>query len=161
MIEGFDAFKKNIKKVVVGAGIVAASIMPKGEANAAGLFGNKDKNSNKTEQATDKKESNHEKTTNLSDTIIGGVKYPFAEEYRTDKDSYRMVTYGESMDQMMSIKKAMSNARAEILAQIGSNEASISGLKVLNQKTFLKDGKYITIIAVEVLKDNVIVSSKS
>lgn len=158
-MEKFDAFKKNLKKVVIGAGIVAASVVP--DKVSAGIFDkNKDKiNLDKTEQTSNKEKSNQEKS-DFKESTIGGIKYPFDKEYISDKDFYRVVTHGKSMDQMTSIKIAMFNAKAEILKQTGENESNINRLKVISQKTFFKDGQYITIIAVEVPTENVVNPSK-
>jgi len=158
-MEKFDAFKNNFKKVVIGAGIVTASVIP--DKASAGIFDkNKDKiDLNKVEQTSNKENNNQEKS-NFKELIIGGVKYPFDKEYISDKDFYRVVSYGESIDQMTSIKIAMFNAKTEILKQKEENESNINKLKIISQKTFLKDGKYITIIAVEVPTENVVSPSK-
>jgi hypothetical protein len=149
-MEKFDAFRKNIKKVVIGAGIVAASIIP--DKASAGIFDkNKDKtDTNKTEQTSSKENITQEKTT------IDGIKEQFSDKYKTDDTFYRSVATGESPDLMFSIKVAMLNAKVEIIKQTGKNSPSINSLNVLEQKHFLKDGKYITIIVVEVLKKNVV-----
>lgn len=153
-MEKFDAFRKSLKKVVIGAGIVAASVIP--DKASAGIFDkNKDKTDlNKTEQSSNKENITETKTT------IDGIKEHFDNKYKTDDTFYRSVATGESMDMMTSVKIAMFNAKAEILKQTGNNEVNINGLKVLDQKTFSKDGKYITIISVEAIKDNVVTPSK-
>jgi hypothetical protein len=46
------------------------------------------------------------------------VRYCYGPEYQTDKEHFRASATGESMDQMMSEKKAGSEARAKLAAQI-------------------------------------------
>jgi len=46
------------------------------------------------------------------------VRYCYGPEYMTDKDHFRASAYGESTDQMMSEKKAGSEARAKLASQI-------------------------------------------
>ena len=46
------------------------------------------------------------------------VRFCYGPEYQTDKEHFRASATGESMDQMMSEKKALSEVRAKMAAQI-------------------------------------------
>ena len=56
-------------------------------------------------------------------------------EYFTDKKTFRANSVGESMDQVASKKKALSNARAEIAASIQTTVKSVTD-NYLNSRTF-------------------------
>jgi len=46
------------------------------------------------------------------------VRYCYGPQYNSDKEHFRASAMGESMDQMMSEKKAMTEARSKLAAQI-------------------------------------------
>lgn len=46
------------------------------------------------------------------------TRYCYGKEYMSDKENFRAMAVGESMDQMMSERKALTDARAKLAAQI-------------------------------------------
>ena len=54
------------------------------------------------------------------------VRYCYGPDYQTDKEHFRASASGESMDQMMSEKKAVSEARSKLAAQIETTVKTVT-----------------------------------
>jgi hypothetical protein len=54
------------------------------------------------------------------------VRYCYGPEYQSDKEHFRASATGESMDQMMSEKKAVTEARAKLASQIETTVKTVT-----------------------------------
>ena len=54
------------------------------------------------------------------------VRFCYGKEYNSDKEHFRASAMGESMDQMMSEKKAMTEARSKLAAQIETTVKTVT-----------------------------------
>lgn len=161
-----ELFGKNLRKIITGAAIIGAGLVPKESIAKDGLVdGIKDKKGDKIEAISggvNKKDSifyNWE-----GDKI--GMKYPFEKVYKSDENFYRTVGYGISFDFNMANLKAKSMAQGKIFREEmkikGGYEARRGSLKVIDSKAF-KDNKgvFTVVVAIEVAKKDVVLIETS